>query len=266
MSRYDRSVNAALSETASKFKLAEALALDIPAQQGKEGVTSQLEEIREAIIEAGGEPRAVNTLSNYRKTALHFDRNAGEVEWAEGYSFTAHMDAYYTGIHPDQFRANPQTAREIRQENGGASKDGAPKAVIAGWSPEQKEEALNELREDALQAIVQEQDRRRAAVKPKTGEKAPTKAEVNQRKVLDLAMAEIMHFSRSTIQRAEAATKQFEAAMPNPFWNEYLPGETVHRTHEERVLGDLDRADEAIQKARIAIAKVIDKVGANAEA
>ena len=60
----------------------------------------------------------------------------------------------------------------------------------------------------------------------------------------------------------ETMTARFEAVMPSPFWNKRFSGETVYRTHEEIVLDDLDKAQEAIQKARIAIAKVIDKAQA----
>lgn len=265
MGNYDRSVNAALSESASKFALAEALALDIPAQQGKAGVLEALTEVSEAIIEAGGEPKAPRTLGEYRLTALHFTGKTREVEWADGYSYTAHREAWANGIHPDQFRAKPQTAREIRQENGGASKDGSPENVIAGWSPEQKQAARDRLREEAVEDLRKENVTREKVAAPK-GKATPT-PEVGseagvQKRAIESAMAEVMHFSRSTVQRAEAVANKFDAAMPNPWWMKQVPGSTMYRTHEEQVLGDLDKAAAAIQQARIKIAKVIDKAQA----
>jgi len=253
MSRYDRSVNAAMRETASKFKLAEALALDIPADVG--GAGEKIDEAREAIIEAGGEPRANKTLADYRLTAIHFQDG-----WAVGSSFASHNAARVAGISPDDFARKPLTVREIRDENGAQSPD-SPATAIKNWSPEQKQEARDQLYNEAVEDLARENEARRSAT-TSTQEKATAKPVIGEslteRKKMEAAMAEVMHFSRSTIHRAETMTAKFEAAMPNVWWEKRLPGETVHRTHEEQVLGDLDRAAGAIQKARIAVAKVID--------
>ncbi len=107
MSDYKRTVKAALAETKGKFALAEALALDIPKQQGKDGVHMALCDAREAIIAAGGEPKAVGTLGNYRKTALHFARLRAKsgFQWVDGVSFTAHVAAQEAGMSVIDFKA-----------------------------------------------------------------------------------------------------------------------------------------------------------------
>jgi hypothetical protein len=62
--QHRRVVSAALAETVSKFKLAEALAEDIPAcVTDDRAVRVFLAEADHAIVAAGGEPRSVETLS-----------------------------------------------------------------------------------------------------------------------------------------------------------------------------------------------------------
>lgn len=147
MGSYDRTVAAALRESSGLKDLAAALALDIPKQQGVDGVDDQLKQVRLEIINAGGEPREVGTLAKYRRVALHFRRTASEVEWVDGYSYTAHEEAYLTGMSADEFRANPKQARQLRQENGRASKDGDPAKVVEGWSHEQRLAAVKTIAE-----------------------------------------------------------------------------------------------------------------------
>jgi hypothetical protein len=106
---YKRTVEAALSESQSRFALAEALAIDIP--QGKRGpktVMERLDEAAKAITDAGGEERSAATLNAYRDTALWVSESHGSVRvfgWAEGASFTAHREAHENGLSYDKFAA-----------------------------------------------------------------------------------------------------------------------------------------------------------------
>ena len=70
--KYPRIIEAALSETASKFKLAEALATEIPAKKEGDGqkVMEQLEAALQEIENNGGEEVSAHTLSHYRRVGL----------------------------------------------------------------------------------------------------------------------------------------------------------------------------------------------------
>jgi hypothetical protein len=121
---YTRIVSAALAETQSKFKLAEALALDIPPKrrgptdEAERSVPEYLADARQAIIDAGGEPRTVKTLDYYRRTALWVEVSTvtgRNFAWVPGRSFTAHNEARGVGMTYEAFAAMPNaTAREIR--------------------------------------------------------------------------------------------------------------------------------------------------------
>lgn len=153
---YERTVTAALSETRGKFALAEALAQDIPPRpQGSRdyetSVTDYLAQARQAIIDAGGEPRAVDTLLKYRNTALWVatsTANGTSFEWVPGCSFTAHNEARETGLSYDDFAADPKTRNEIRRDAGRAGTYGPPEKAVQSWTPEQKAEAARELLSD----------------------------------------------------------------------------------------------------------------------
>ena len=134
---YERTIAAATAETATKFRLAEALALDIPAlgmrpAQGKT-VPERLAEAREAIRQAGGEPRSVHTLAEYRETALWVSRElTGHFRWVPSASFSAHNEARKSRISYADFAARGgMTVDQIRRESGNAGTDGKPAAVVA---------------------------------------------------------------------------------------------------------------------------------------
>lgn len=148
---YDRIVSAALAETKSKFALAEALALDIPPQRGRDADTyRRLADAREAIVAAGGEDRDVETLANYRRTAqwVMLATSPG-FRWFPGTSFSAHNEARRVGMSYKDFAALPSKSVEaIRRETGHASADGPPETIVRNWTPEQRAIAARELLTD----------------------------------------------------------------------------------------------------------------------
>jgi hypothetical protein len=126
---YHRTVSAALSETAGKFALAEALALDIAPRRGRPArdetsTDRQLTEAREEVVEAGGEPRSVATLRNYRLTALWARHpKTGSFRWLKGRCWSAHDEARQRGLSYGEFAALPRetlvvTVRDIFREEG----------------------------------------------------------------------------------------------------------------------------------------------------
>lgn len=152
---YARTVRAALAETKSKFELAEALALEIPERQAgrqAEGteerpVPARLEEAREAIIQAGGEPRSVDTLANYRHTALWVGIVPGteHFRWVPGASFTAHNEARGARMSYEEFAAlEDKTSTAIRVGAGNRGSHGGP-GTIDSWTPDQQAEAARHL-------------------------------------------------------------------------------------------------------------------------
>ncbi len=139
---YDRIVTAALAETVSKFRLAEALALDIPATTDRSLVPVRVHAAGQAIVAAGGEPRTLDTLSDWRRTAIWAqDQRIGTGErftWAPGVSFSAHNEARAYGLTYAQFEALPvKTADAARVAAGKAPKSGDT-SRIGAWSREQK--------------------------------------------------------------------------------------------------------------------------------
>ncbi len=154
--QYGRVVTAALAETRSKFELAEALALDIPPRpQGgsvdnDQSVREYLAEAREVIIVAGGEPRAVETLREYRKTALWVESGRDfppTFAWVQGVSFSAHDEARKTGLSYEDFAAMPKkTVREARQLTGSRPPDGeaATRQAVRSLPPDRKAEIVRE--------------------------------------------------------------------------------------------------------------------------
>lgn len=150
MSTYTRIVNAAIGETRSKFALAAALALDIPPRGTTIGF--RLEEARQAIIKAGGEPRNIKTLGEYRLTALWVQNrtSSGTVfRWVSGMSFTAHSEARAAGLSYDDFASRPRTTNELRREAGRPHGGSGPST----WSHEDRVKATRELLTD--QAVAE---------------------------------------------------------------------------------------------------------------
>lgn len=154
---YDRTVAAALAETQSKFALAEALALDIPPRtRGRHAedddtphVADLLLDARTAIIEAGGEPRSVKTLSDYRLTAIWVcewtskSSEFGTFRWAPEASFSAHNEARGHQMTYTRFaRLKDKTVDNIRRLNNRAGTDGPAVKVAEKWTPEERAEVV----------------------------------------------------------------------------------------------------------------------------
>jgi hypothetical protein len=110
---YKRTVAAAVAETKSKFALAEALATDIPPKRRGPGpemtVTEHLILAVLEIKQAGGEPRSVETLAEYRDVAHWVSRGTpGNYRWISGISFTTHLEANKAGLSYEEFAKNPK--------------------------------------------------------------------------------------------------------------------------------------------------------------
>lgn len=165
--KYERTVEAALTETGSKFKLAEALAMEIPPAKRGPGneikISDQLDEARQAIIDAGGEPKSVSTLANYRRTAIWvLTVNSQNFRWVKGASFTAHYEAFAAGMTYDEFaRIDKPTVDLIRKRTGRAGTDGPPEKIVDEWTPEERVAAARKLMQDgnAKAAAREELDR-----------------------------------------------------------------------------------------------------------
>lgn len=167
---YDRIVTAALADTASKFRLAEALALDIPprhrgpAAEGADDKTipAYLEEASAAIITAGGEPRAGATLAHYRETALWvFSEPGKNFRWIAGRSFSAHNEARNNRMSYEEFAAMPKaTVTLIRQQAGTAGTTDYPQRVAREWTPEQQAQVAREIlaRPDVAREVFADPD------------------------------------------------------------------------------------------------------------
>lgn len=161
---YERVVSAALAETASKFRLAEALALDIPRRreggstENEQSVDAELTEARQRVIDAGGEPRSVVTLKDYRTTALWVMITNGSdptpaFRWIPGVSYSAHAEARRYGFTYDKFAALPaKTTDALRKLAGRPGTDGKPAAIASGWTPEEKAEVVREALADPVVA------------------------------------------------------------------------------------------------------------------
>jgi hypothetical protein len=158
MSSYDRVVTAALAETQSRFALAEALALDIPPHKdgpagSGESVPDYLAQARQAIIDAGGEPRAISTLEKYRSTAMWaFSADlGGEFRWIKDASFSAHQEAWSAGLSWGEFEALPAAERKvdaIRARAGRSVTGGQPAAIAQGWTQEQRVQVIADILRD----------------------------------------------------------------------------------------------------------------------
>lgn len=111
MNEYPQTVKAALSETKSKFELAEALALEVPV-----GSEEKLSAALAAAVAAGGEERSIKTYSRYRLTALWVADNGGHqstvFRWIPGLSFSDHAKADQSKPYAD-FAAAPYKQRRV---------------------------------------------------------------------------------------------------------------------------------------------------------
>lgn len=146
---YTRTVSAALSETRSKFALAEALALDIEpygqdrvsaAFSAKVPLSERLTEARQAIIDAGGEPRSVESLRQYLMTGRWARvENSTQFEWAPGVAFSPHMKAAAVSMSRAEFMQNPKSPYASIT---------APSTAVEAWSPDQRIAAAKELLKD----------------------------------------------------------------------------------------------------------------------
>lgn len=164
---YEKTVAAALAETKSKFGLAEALALDVPPRprggsaENDQSVTAYLEQARQAIIDAGGEPRSTLTLRDLRATALWVSSGSGNTttfNWIPGVSLTAHSEARGVGMSYEEFAANPRSSQKIREEYGKADKTAGPERIAKSWTPEQRASVARELLADPEVAEAVEDD------------------------------------------------------------------------------------------------------------
>jgi hypothetical protein len=166
--KYQRTAEAAVAETSSKFKLAEALLLDIPTRtQGTRTdlsddptVKELLAEASQAIIDAGGEPRAVDTLGQYRKTAMwvvgDLVPNGTKFRWVPGVSFYAHRTAMQAGLSYEDFAAldNP-TGDSVRTAAGKSSNRGT-KYFLSTLSDEDRRTVAAEVLPEAAAIIAED--------------------------------------------------------------------------------------------------------------
>lgn len=277
MHNYTNVVTAALAETTSKFRLAEALAADIPARQSgpsdEANINEELEAARQAIIAAGGEPRSAKTLRNYRDTALWVRPvNGSNFQWVSGYSFTAHHEARMAGVSFEDFAANPRNARETRQEHGGGSKDGDPTKVVSGWSPEQKAAAAREVLSDpevarevysdqevataaASQPTVREASKRTPSepFAPEVHEEADASARNDTGTGSAVGFAVLAELARAKTAIREAMARSQGSDIPAEFtqdidqWS-YEVRDAIVDFIAYRETGDQDRFDAAITK------------------
>lgn len=177
--KYQRTVAAAVAETKSKFALAEALATEIPPRRPGPGpeltVTEHLTLARVDIERAGGEARTVQTLAEYRETALWVSRGTpGNYQWIPGISFTAHNEAHKAGLSYEEFAADPKGFARTRREAKAAVESIAPSpeaiaaaievdpaARLAAQSALERHSAA-EWQPKARQAAERDKDERRA--------------------------------------------------------------------------------------------------------
>jgi hypothetical protein len=130
-----------------------------------------LTEAREAIISAGGEPRAAWTMDEYRKTALWVSGDlTRNFAWLPGVSYSAHSEARKHSMTYEQFAARPLKVDQIRAtadhpRGGAAGTDGPPERIVSNWTPDQKAEAAREILADPDMAdqVLADQDTSHAA-------------------------------------------------------------------------------------------------------
>jgi hypothetical protein len=100
---YEKIMEAALAETASKFRLAEALYEEID-DPGSGAIGQTFYEVAEIITEAGGEPRSAIGLRQFWMTARYFwDYDAQKFAWRDGASFSAHNHARMAKMSVEDF-------------------------------------------------------------------------------------------------------------------------------------------------------------------
>lgn len=168
MSKYPNTVSGGLDERRGKFALAEGLATDIPRTKsgptadGDTAVRDQLVEARQALIDAGAEPRSVRSLDDYRRTALWVSRElAQNFAWASGRSWSSHVEAYKAGLTYDEYVAlddDEAKVDAIREANGkptthaGTIKDGTVEAIKS--DPEVAKAIAKD--EDAIKTLAED--------------------------------------------------------------------------------------------------------------
>ncbi len=208
---YNRTVKAALAETKSKFKLAEALATDIPAKSagrnraGTGPIVAELNEARDAIIAAGGEPRAVETMDRYRKTAIWVQDESGTFRWVPGLSFTAHVEACSAGLKFASFAKNPTKARDTRAANGAKSKDGPLGTRLEQASPEEVVEALSHAKPETVAKLVKSPEVQAVMRQHAAAERAQAEADWREERARKAAAPKPSTADRKAIQAATRA-------------------------------------------------------------
>jgi len=113
--QYARIVAAALNEGTAGFEMAEALALDIPAESDRLRLSNAIGEAIKEIVKAGGKDYARETLGRRRNAALWVQKNASQSQdrqgwgWAEGSSLRAHEIAAGADLDWAEWSAEPRT-------------------------------------------------------------------------------------------------------------------------------------------------------------
>jgi hypothetical protein len=181
--KYSRTVKAALSETASKFALAEALVLDIPMEgrgwdrsREQSSINDRLEEARQKIIDAGGEPKSVSTLYNYRQVADWVAWSGStKFRWILDVSFSTHLEACRFGLTYGQFTAMPvKTTEEVRKLAHRLHGESEPEPEEDDWDdqpepddePEPEDRERRDRRRDRPEPEPDPEERRRRRPPP----------------------------------------------------------------------------------------------------
>lgn len=239
MSTHRRVVAAALAETKDKFRIAEALAMDIPPSGDDASVRQQLLAVREEILEAGGEPRSYETLKQYRSTALWVRKN-GKFLWVAGASYTAHTSARAKGLTRKNLydlvkKVGHVGDRELRDLTGGASKDGNPSKVSARWTPAQQAEAVKAMlsNPDTAKAVVSDLGSRAAFAKAQFTWDSEQEARVNEDRRTDpMKKAQAKGLTRSELEKliahavfdlSQLATKLIETSVDDTLVSTLMP-------------------------------------------
>ncbi|MQB01802.1 MAG: hypothetical protein GEU78_16235 [Actinobacteria bacterium] len=161
---------------------------------------------RQAIIDAGGEPKSVETLKHYRETALwvRFPGEPNRYQWIDDASFTAHRRAWAAGMSYEDFIALPiKTGDAVNEFVGKGAIRGT--STIKTWSPEQKAAAARELLDDpdiaddvddwATQRVVQRHAERTQHRPPRGSDKPLRRAMTEMELTLLSKLNALDHFA-----------------------------------------------------------------------
>jgi len=127
MTKYERTVAAALKEGNAGLEVAEALAIEIPRigkgnSQENGTLTRSLEEVAMEIEDAGGKLYAVSTLRGRRLAALWVADNTKSVHtdfgWREGSSLSAHVRAAEARLDWAEWSKLPRTHSDTMRMAG----------------------------------------------------------------------------------------------------------------------------------------------------